>query len=82
MPRTAQEVMSQEFLQIRAKILEIAAFYDRIAETDDPAGEAQQLELLQAGCRILDDQQPDKAARVQLLFSREYDQQWRKKFGL
>jgi hypothetical protein len=82
MPRSASEVLSQEFLQIRSKILEIAAFYDRLGEAEGGAPGARELELLQAGCQILTDKQDDKAARVQLLFSRQYDEQWREQFGI
>ncbi len=87
MSRSPQEILSQEFLQTRAKILEVAAFYDRLAchpdgrpqddDIDNPA-----LQQLQAACRILTDDQADKAARVQLLFSREFNPQWRAQFGI
>ncbi len=87
MSRSAQEILSQEFLLTRAKILEVAAFYDRLscqqvagqqgASADDPA-----MQQLQAACRILTDEEDNKAARVQLLFSREFDPQWREQFGI
>ena len=82
MPRTAREVLDQEFLQIRAKILEVAAFFDRLSEADASDVNQQQLELLQSGCRILDDGDMDKAARLQLLFSRDYESDWREKYAL
>lgn len=82
MPRSASEVLEQEFLQIRAKILEIAAFYDRLAEAPASDLSESQLALLQNGCGILTDSEEDKAARVQLLFSREYDASWREKFAI
>lgn len=82
MSRSASEVVSQEFLQIRAKILEIAAFYDRLEDGNVSDAQATQLDLLQRGCGILTDTRHDKAARVQLLFSREYDEQWRERFGI
>lgn len=82
MTRTASQVLEQEFLQVRAKILEIAAFFDRLSEAPESPINEQQLGLLRSGCKILDDEQSDKAARVQLLFSRQYDENWREKFGL
>lgn len=82
MSRTSSEIMSQEFLQIRAKILEIAAFYDRLDGDELNESAANALQLLTDGCAILTDDQPDKAARVQLLFSRQYDAQWRKQFDI
>ncbi|MCA9134413.1 MAG: hypothetical protein KDA45_14690 [Planctomycetales bacterium] len=82
MSRSASEVLSQEFLQIRAKILEIAAFYDRLEQADSARVDEGSLNLLRQGCQLLSDDQDDKAARVQLLFSREYDPQWRQQFDI
>ena len=92
MPRTANDILAQEFLQVRAKILEIAAFFDRLeaSQAAQAAGEPppanpadpRQLDLLRSGCEILTDQDEDKAARVQLLFSREYNAHWREQFGI
>ncbi|QDV21773.1 hypothetical protein [Aureliella helgolandensis] len=82
MQRTSSDVLSQEFLQIRAKILEIGAFFDRLAEAGASPDQPQPKQLLDQGCAILTDDEPDKAARIQLLFSREYDADWRDKFGI
>ncbi|MEM7473620.1 MAG: hypothetical protein AAF483_01370 [Planctomycetota bacterium] len=82
MPRTAREVLDQEFLQIRAKILEIGAFYDRMSEAEASEVNQDHLDLLRKGCAILDDDEPNKAERIQLLFSRDYESDWREKFSL
>lgn len=82
MPRSAREVLDQEFLQIRAKILEVAAFFDRLSEADASDVDQDQLKLLEHGCQLLCDGDVDKAARVQMLFSREYESDWREKFAL
>jgi hypothetical protein len=82
--RNAEQIVEQEFLQMRAKILEIAAFFDRLeADSTKQAGAAtssvsqERLKLLRAGCDLLLDSESDKAARVQLLLSRKFDEQWR-----
>ncbi len=82
MTRTASEVLEQEFLQVRAKILEVAAFFDRLGEAPASTINADQLELLQKGCEILNDDSDNKAAQIQLLFSREYKDDWREQFGV
>lgn len=82
MSRTSSEILSQEFLQTRAKILEIAAFYDRLDTDELTESDGEALRLLVGGCAILNDSEPDKAARVQLLFSRQYDAQWRQQFDI
>lgn len=82
MPRSAREVLDQEFLQVRAKILEISAFFDRLSEAEASDVNQDQLQLLKNGCEILNDSDENKAARVQLLFSREYDADWRDKYAI
>ena len=83
--RNAEQVVEQEFLQVRAKILEIAAFFDRL-DSENAHGvsstTAERLALLRAGCEFLLDSENDKAARLQLLFSRKYDEQWRTAMGV
>lgn len=82
MPRSAQQVLDQEFLQVRAKILEIASFFDRLSEAEASEISQAHLDLLEQGCAILDDEKPEKARRIQLLFSREYDPDWRQKYEI
>jgi hypothetical protein len=78
--RDAGQVIDQEFLQIRAKILEVAAFLDRLAAAGEigPA-HVDKLQLLKSAVDLLQDDQANKAARVQLHFSRHFDPHWRQK---
>lgn len=81
--RKSEQVVEQEFLQIRAKILEVAAFLDRLGPSEEmPSAAQQRLGLLRQGCELLLDDEDEKAARVQLLFSRKYDAQWRQTMGV
>lgn len=83
--RNAEQIVEQEFLQVRAKILEIAAFLDRLDPQDSQgisSVNAERLKLLRAGCELLLDADSDKATRLQLLFSRKYDEQWRQAMGV
>ncbi len=76
--RNSEQVVEQEYLQIRAKILEVAAFLDRLHPSVELSTASEsKLELLRRGCELLLDAEADKATRVQLLFSRQYDVQWR-----
>jgi hypothetical protein len=80
--RTTEAVLEQEFLPLRAKILEIAAGLDRI---DRAAGDARRnpcRERLEQAVRLLLDDRSNRAEQVQLLFSREYDEGWREGFGM
>lgn len=77
----AQAVVDREFLELRAKILQLAASFDRI-ERGEGSADSASMELLRDGIRILLEEKPDRAERVQMLFSREYLEDWRKEFDL
>jgi hypothetical protein len=74
--RTAAQVIADEFLIARAKILELAATLDRIERSSGDIADSKQMNLLAQGMHILCDEEFDKAKRVQLLMSRHYDPQW------
>ncbi len=74
--RTAEQVVADEFLIARAKILELAATLDRIERSSGDIADSKQMNLLAQGMHILCDEEVDKAKRVQLLMSRHYDPQW------
>lgn len=75
-------MLEQEFLVVRAKILEIGAFFDRLNSAETATCDGRKLTLLQDACQLLCGDDPEKAKRIQLLFSREYDQSWREKFNV
>ena len=86
MSRSAQQILQEEFLIARARILELAAIFDRIdrAASESPPNSTEdldkakrQLELLAKGVAILQDSEPQRASRVQALMSRPYDPNWR-----
>jgi len=82
--------LDREFLPIRAKILEIAAALDRIERATEASNEDKidrhaddpRWDQLQAGIRLLQASEAQRAEQVQLLFSRPYDQQWRQDLGI
>lgn len=84
MPQTSEQILQQEYLLARAKILELAATLDRIDRAQGSVQTHPQMQLLQQGFKILiDESQPDsRAEQVQLLFSRQYAEDWRKTFGV
>ena len=74
--RTAQQVIADEFLIARAKILELAATLDRIERSSGDVEDSIPMNLIAQGMHILCDEEVDKAKRVQLLMSRQYDPPW------
>lgn len=77
MLHTVEQVLQQEFLVARAKILELAATLDRIDRADGDAENHPQVKLLRQGFEILLGPAAQRAEQVQLLFSRQYAADWR-----
>ncbi|MDX2036687.1 MAG: hypothetical protein SFX72_08540 [Isosphaeraceae bacterium] len=81
-PRDAAKVLDRDFLELRARILELAAAFDRIERATAGAAADRRREQLKQAVELLLSDRPGRAEAVQLHFSYEYDPQWREKFGL
>ena len=79
-PQTASQVLERTFLDIRCKILEIAAALDRIERADnaEETDRDPRIEQIRASLALLGDKGFDRAERVQILFSDPYDADWNK----
>jgi hypothetical protein len=75
--RTAERILSEEYLVTRARILELAAILDRLERGEGSIEKSPQFEWIRKGLELLTDDKGMKAERVQLLFSRKYDPDWR-----
>lgn len=75
-------VLEQEFLPLRAKLLEIAAALDRLDRSDLPKFAESRRQKILAAIDVLRDANTDRAEKVQLVFSRAYEGDWRQKFGI
>jgi hypothetical protein len=80
--RPAEEILADEFLQARSRILDLAAFLDRLERAPGSTEQESRMRLLADGLEILCDDEVGKARRVQLLMSRDYDPAWQKKYGI
>jgi hypothetical protein len=81
-PMNAAQVLDREFLQIRAKILEVAASMDRLERADGSVANDPRLGRLRDAVQLLLDPAGGRAEQVQLLFSRSYEDDWRQTFDL
>ncbi len=76
---SAAEVLNRSFLETRSRLLDIAAALDRI----DRAPGARVIEAdprlaaLRQATAVLFDGRPDRAERVQMVFSQPYEEQRR-----
>jgi hypothetical protein len=80
--RPAPAVLEQEFLPIRAKILEVAAALDRLDRADGSIESDPRYEKVQTAINALLRPTDDRAEEVQMIFSRQYEEDWRRKFRL
>ncbi len=80
----SQQILDREFLEIRAKILEVAAALDRIDRGEGDVKTDSRMALVAEAIKVIDAEQSDpiRAEKIQLLFSREYDQKWLDEFEL
>ena len=81
-PMTAPEILNREYLEVRAKILELAAALDRLDRASGSVAGDARMKLVQRGLETLSSNKADRAEQIQLIFSREYESDWRQKFGV
>ena len=77
----ATEILEREYLEMRARILELAACFDRIDRADGDVDDHEHLVTLRKGIELLC-ADTDRAKQVQLLFSREYKDSWVEEFEI
>lgn len=81
-PMSAQQILDREFLEVRARIVKIAATLDRIDRSSAPNADAERMELIRQGLLILLGDAPDRARQVQMLFSLPYQTDWPHRLGV
>jgi hypothetical protein len=76
-------VLERVYLEVRCKLLEIAACLDRIDRADggDEAHADPRWRQLQEGVAILKQSDADRAERIQMLFSDPYVAGWQRGKG-
>ncbi len=69
-PMDRKAVVDTYFMEHRAKLMDIAAFLDRLERaTDDGSGDDFRVEALKAGLALVNDGQPERTKRLMLLLS-------------
>lgn len=81
-PMTAPQVLDREFLEMRAKVLELAASFDRLQRAEGVVAGDPRLSLIREAIDVLQSDADDRAEQVQLIFSLHYDDDWQQKFDI
>lgn len=78
----AQAVFDREFLTIRARLIELAAAFDRVDRASGSAAEDPRRGQIRQSLEILLDGQSGRAERIQMAFSLPYDPEWQTKYAM
>ena len=74
--------MEREFLETRAKLLELAAALDRLDRAAGSVAQDPRSQQIQQSLAVLSSNDADRAEQIQLIFSLPYDPEWRSRYGL
>jgi len=80
--RSATVVMDSEYLKMRSGLLELAAALDRLERAPGGIGDDPRRNRLEQAIQILHDSDQSRAERLQLLFSRPFNENWKQEFGI
>ncbi len=77
-PVAADKTLDAYFLELRCKLLDVAAMLDRINRGPGASDVARdpRLERVHRALEVLHDPSGGRAERIQQIFSREYDPNW------
>jgi len=75
---TAGEVLARSFLDVRFRLLDVAASLDRIDRAAESASVLKdpRMMMLREAMAILVDGKQDRACRLQMTFSLPYNERW------
>ena len=78
----SKQILDREFLEIRARILDVASSLDRIQRADSDVSNDPRMQKLTEALQIVLTDDPHRAEKIQMLFSRQYDEHWKDQFSL
>jgi hypothetical protein len=79
---SAEQVLEREYLEMRARLLELAAFFDRLDRGGGVPTQDVRLQKLRQAAELILEASENRAEQLQMLFSRPYDVDWRDKYRL
>ncbi|HEX4144559.1 MAG TPA: hypothetical protein VHY91_13715 [Pirellulales bacterium] len=81
-PHSATDVLNREFLEVRARLLQVAAALDRLDRAEGSVEDDPRFQNLHRVLEVLRGAGPQRAEQVQMIFSRPYSPKWREDFDV
>ena len=81
-PLAARDVLNREFLNIRARLIDVAAALDRIDRAAGSVADDPRLAKIRHSLAVLAGSTSDRAEQLQMLFSLPYQDNWQQDYGL
>ena len=78
----APEILNREFLEVRARLLQVAATLDRLNRAAGSVVTDPRIGKIHETLEVLSSDAADRAEQIQLIFSRPYDDEWQDKYGV
>ena len=79
-PLGASDVLNREFLEVRARLLQVAAALDRLDRAEGSVDDDPRFQNIHRVLEVLRGAGPKRAEQVQMIFSRPYSPTWRESF--
>jgi hypothetical protein len=81
-PLDAPTLFDQQYLEIRARLLEVASALDRVDRASGSVEGDPRMKKIREAIGMLSSPDADRAEQLQLIFSLQYDDAWREKYAL
>jgi hypothetical protein len=81
-PLTASQVLENERLTIRSRLIDVAAALDRIDRAEGSVAGDPTIEKIRRSLEILGSDAPGKAEQIQMAFSLPYKENWQQEYGV
>jgi hypothetical protein len=81
-PVDAAELLNREFLEVRARLLQVAAALDRLDRAEGDVSQDKRRRGIDEAIRVLASRDADRAEKLQMIFSLPYEKNWKERFKL
>jgi hypothetical protein len=81
-PLKASEVLNREFLEVRARLLQVAAALDRLDRAEGSVDDDPRYQNIHRVLEVLSGAKPGRAEQVQMILSRPYSSKWQESFDI